>query len=377
MINLVNIKNNNKLNIVNQIIDFNLPNNIYIPINDNNLKKDEYIYKNTFLGDFLVSTSGYINDIEKVNFNNKIINCYEIKNDFKENQKTKYKKAKVNNKEDLLTLLNNYKFNSLKNKISSIDIIENLIVTCVDEEVYFLNESLTLANYYDELLNTIDDLMDIFDIDNSILAIKNTNYNSIKNVKSIVGIFPDIKIKLLPDKYLISYKDFICDYLGVMNSNSLVLTISELLILYNLLNAKDICNQIITISGNALEKSLVIKTKLYTSLKELLQELFEFNTSEYDMFVNGYLKGKKINNKEDIIITRDISCIVINKKEKKDETECINCGACKKICPFHINVKKCFEKKYNNKLCIGCGLCNYICPANRKMKETVWGEYNE
>ena len=63
--------------------------------------------------------------------------------------------------------------------------------------------------------------------------------------------------------------------------------------------------------------------------------------------------------------------------EEDNETECINCGACKKICPFNINVKNCYFDKMKHKNCIGCGLCNYICPAKINLKKVVWGRKYE
>ena len=97
-----------------------------------------------------------------------------------------------------------------------------------------------------------------------------------------------------------------------------------------------------------IKKSIIINTKLYVSLKELLNEFVKFNTNEYDIYLNGYIGGKKIDNLEDIIITRDINSIVINKKENILETKCINCGACIKVCPKNINVKRCYFNSLNN-----------------------------
>ena len=102
-----------------------------------------------------------------------------------------------------------------------------------------------------------------------------------------------------------------------------------------------------TISGDNLKKSIVINTKIGVSLKELIDNFIEIIDPLYDVYLNGYLKGIKVLNIDEIIITKEINTIVINKKEIEEESECINCG-----------------------------LCNYICPAKIKLKEVIMEDYN-
>ena len=369
MINLISLKNNEHINIVYKINKYNAPEKIYIPIQylERNVKINEYIFKNTYFKDYVSSISGTISGMEEINYNNKLIKAVVINNDYKENVKTKSKTIKIDNREDLIKRLNK----SLLNKISNLEIIDNLIITSIDEEYYSIKEFMRLSKNYREILDTIDLLTHIFDLNNALLVTKNTNFNSIKNVKSILGTYPNIKITLAPDKYLIGNKDFLCDYLNKDKTKTLVLTVNEIYDIYSILNGKDITETLITISGNTLEKSLLLNVRLGTSLNEIINEYIKILDDDYEVFINGPMQGYKILNNKDIIISKEIDYIVINKKEILEEEECINCGACNKICPNHINVKKCYLKKLNHIKCIGCGLCNYICPANIRLKEIV------
>ena len=235
-----------------------------------------------------------------------------------------------------------------------------------------------LSHNYPEILETFDFLLNILNLSQGILATKNTNFKSIKNVKSIIGTYPNIKISLLPDKYLISYKEFICEYLNQKKEETLLLTTNEIYAIYNVIKkAKDITEQLITISGNAIKKSLVINIRIGTLLEEVIKEFIEIIDNNYEIYINGYLQGIKISDVSKVIIDRNIDSVIINKMEEDNETECINCGACKKICPFNINVKNCYFDKMKHKNCIGCGLCNYICPAKINLKKVVWGRKYE
>ncbi len=371
MINLIKLKNNNDVNIVNKINDFQSPNSIYIPIVDN-VRANDYVYKNSIINGYVSSISGSITGIKKVLINNELVNAVEITNDFKENAKAKIRKKKVNNKEELIECLKVFKLDFIADKITNIDKINNLVISSIDEENYSMKEFLRLANDYSDILGTIDELTNILGLKESTLATKNTNYNSISNVKSIIGTYPNIKVTLVPDKYMISYKDFLCDYLNIPSSETLVLTTNEVYYIYNALKFKYVDSVLITISGNAIAKSLVINTRLGTSLKEIINELIKITIDDYEVYLNGYIKGRRVSSIDDIIITLDTESIVINQKMSDEVTDCIKCGACERICPCHINVLKCYLNNYSHKRCIGCGLCDYVCPANINLKEIVW-----
>ena len=371
MINLVKIKSNNNINFDNKIYDFKSPKRVLIPISECDYRKGDYIYKNTYFDKYISSISGYIEDVKKIKINNKMNSFLVIKNDYEENVKEKIRKKKINNKEELISVLNIFKFENLIKKMNKD--FSNIIITSIDEEEYSLKEYYYLKYYYQDILNTINDLMKLFNIKECILATKDTNLESIQNVKSIIGTYPNILVNLVPNRYLISYPSFICEYFNYDYNNTLVLTTSDIINIYNSINYKIINETLITIGGTALEKNIVINVKLYTPLSEVLEEYFDIVDNKYEVYVNGTLSGYKVNNIDDVIINLDTSCIIINKSEYLEETECINCGACQRICPFKINVKKCYQEKLNHKKCISCGLCDYICPANLKLKKILGG----
>ena len=374
---LIKLEENPNINMVGKIYEFIDPTKIYIPILTNtSFHQNDYIYKNNYYSNYISSISGYVSGSKKIYLNNKLIDALEVTNDFKENSHIKRRKKKITNREELIENLKRFCLLEIINKLD--DKKSNLIVSCIDEEEYSINEFMRLSNNYDEILMTIDFLSKILNIKNITLAIKNTNAKSIKNVKSIIGSFPNIKIVLLPDNYLIGLKTNLCEFLNLKEEDSLLFNTNEIYDIYTTsIKFRDICEKYLTISGDALTKSFIINVKLGTSLKEIMKKYCKIKDKNYNIYLNGYLSGIKIVKEDDIIITKEVNTIVINKKLKENETECINCGACQKICPVSINPKRCFFNKTINSKCIGCGLCNYICPANIDLKRIVKGDMYE
>ena len=170
------------------------------------------------------------------------------------------------------------------------------------------------------------------------------------------------------------YQINICEFLNV-KENSIVLTTNEIYDIYqSVIKGKEIVEKLITISGDGIAKSYVIRVKLGTALKEVVDKFIEFNTDNYEVYVNGYLQGEKAQSIDELLITKDTDTFIINEKSTFKEEECINCGACFKICPFDINVKKCYFENRQSLKCIRCGLCNYICPAHLNLKKVVGGQ---
>ena len=379
MYNLIKLNIDKNINISYKINEFKSPKNIYIPILSNStFKLNEYIYKNTSFTDYSSSISGNIIDSKIIKLNNKELSSVVIKNDYKENIKKKTKIKKPTNREELINVLREYHLNNIADKIDKQTIISNIVISSIDEEPYSVKELITLSNNYEEVLDTIDYLANLFSVSKCILANKSTNFNSIKNVNSVLGTYPNIDLVLVPDKYLISYKPFLGSYLNLSDAETLTLTTTDILEIYtSVINNSIVEDTIITISGNAIKKGMVIKTKLYVSLSELLDEYIKIIDNDYEIYLNGYISGWKIDIIDGIIITRDIHTIVINKREYKEEYSCINCGACMKVCPVKINVKRCYFNKINNKTCISCGLCDYVCPSNLKLRDRVEGNNEE
>ena len=82
---------------------------------------------------------------------------------------------------------------------------------------------------------------------------------------------------------------------------------------------------------------------------------------------------------DDVIITKDINCILVIEDHFEKNLPCIKCGKCMEVCPAGIYPVLIMEnadntekiKKLKAEKCIECGLCSYICPSKIEVREFV------
>ncbi len=369
----VSLKNDYDLKVSSYITDIINAAFIYVPINDLKtlkIKSNDYVYKEQEIATNVFSpVSGTIVGIKEcLNAHNKLVKTLVIKNDGKErfeNPKLNKKSFKSYTKEEVISILNTFNLTKIVNILKKIK--KSLIINGIEDEIYVANKVMILEKKTDLILETIDFLRQTFNLENTLLVLKNSDTNSISKIYNNVGRYPKIKIKLVPDYYGLEDNLNLQNYLFKENKNISVLDLNDLLVIYNLLkNNKLTTKKYITVSGVGVNSPKVINVKLGTSVIDVLKKVSLKKGKDYIVIINGLMTGRQIDITK-LIVTEDLESIFIWKKENLKEDMCLNCGLCYDCCPRGINPKYIHEhqdiaKKYLDR-CNGCNLCSYVCPS--------------
>lgn len=367
---LIELSVDSSIKVSNKVININKPEYVYIPI----LPSSKLLVKkgtNVKIGMPLISKgndiitspiSGEVTSIKKVITIKGEIDAIEIKNDFTEVtiKESKLKKNILNIKKEVLDkILDLFKVN-LNNK-------KEIILNCIDDEPYILTESFYLFLEYTNFLEVLDKLSDIYKVNVSI-AVKASNNFSINELMNYLGMYTNIKLEIIPNLYLLGNNKLLLKHLGLEEKDTEVIKASNFYHISNFIKKGRLkTDQIITVSGNNIVNSSIIRVKIGTSLKEVFKSIKGLGNSSI-FIVNGLMSGKEIDI-NNLVITNDLTGILVIKKETiektyKKEEKCLNCGACIDICPVGINPLLLKEKNYKEKnKCLKCGLCSYICPV--------------
>lgn len=374
--NLITLNKEYSLLLKDTVTEYLNPNYIYLPVNDDKLliNPKDYIYKGKeILKNKYSPISGRIVGLKNLTDDKFLV----VENDFKEKLENKVSLRKNVNKmskEQLLELVKSFDL-KLYEKLNCN--FSKIIINCIEEQLYVGNYMFLVKEYSNELLEILNNISNILELKEITIIVKDTDYNIIDYLNNIVGIYPNINIKFLPNKYLISEKSILCKYLNI-NEHFIYLNIMELYNLYNFLKRKRIVeDKFLTITGNAIENPQVIKCKMYTKLDDIITNFIKFKSENYVIIVNNLLSNHFCDAKE-LIVTEDIDSIFIMKKREYKEKKCILCGKCNDICPVKIKVSNLINgKNCDYEDCIKCGLCNYICPSYININKDLEGGKNE
>lgn len=368
------------------------------------VNEGDYVYKNQIIArsndkynfPIFSSVSGIVKEfVDKTYIDNKKVKTIKIENDFREKEKEKIgAKKRINQytKEEIIDLFKNcgvvgmsgdyyptyYKYGmELK--------IKKLVVNAIESEPYLTTDYITLSMHTPEILETIDALMEIFEIEESTIVVKDYNQSAMNDLMEYIGSYPKIKIKTVPDIYPIGYEKTLIKYLYNINIKKypiehgiIVNNISTIYEIYRVLKyRKPVTQRVITISGENIKNPQNIIVKDGTLVKDVINYIGGYKKNKLMLISNGPMIGNSLDN-DDVVVNKKLSGIVVIDCQKEEEHDCINCGKCVNICPVRLspvlirntnNIKQ-LEKLNPNK-CVNCGLCSYICPSKIDLREIV------
>jgi len=242
-----------------------------------------------------------------------------------------------------------------------------------------------MFNHPEEILETIDAIIEIMNIKKAYLAINESNQTIIKIFLKYINTYPNIKIYPVLDGYPNGWERFLVqEILGLTydkNPNEVgVITdnVSTIYSIYELLKYnRPQTEKIVTISGPGIKKPANYKVKIGTNFSEIILKTEGYNTKVKNPIIvaGGAMMGTSIPSDE-LIITKDLNTILVLEDTETKITSCIKCGKCSEVCPVGLMPAMIIDNKdklKNSRIdkCIECGLCSYVCPAKIEVREIL------
>ena len=341
------------------------------------------------------SVSGTIVGLEKKYISNgKLVDCVVIENDFKEKYRNKLGKKNditTYSKESFIYALQNCGITEMDGsdyptfmKYEEKEKFNCLIVNGVESEIYSSSENAIMYHHPEEILETIDAIMEIMNIPKAYIAINENNNLIIKKFLKYINTYPNIKIYPIIDAYPSGWeKSLVYTITGKTYDKKpsekgiIIENIATIYSIYELLKySRPQTEKIITISGPGIKKPANYKVKIGTNFNEIILKTEGYTKiNDPVLIAGGAMTGTSIEG-DDLIITKDLNTIlVLDVKENKSD-KCIKCGKCSEVCPAGIMPVMIIDNKEQAKKlkidkCIECGLCSYVCPAKIEVRELL------
>lgn len=406
------IQLNDNIKITNEIREYIKPQIIYVPLENKNgvvykhlVKQGDYVCKGDIVAinesiDFPLhsSVSGYvITGTKKIMNNGKKIKCVVVENDFKEKYRDKIgAKRNLNNysKEEFITLLKKSGITGLGGsdfptfiKYNTEEKIEYLLINGVECEPYISCDKSVIENYTEEILECIDSILEIMKIKKAYIVVKENNLKGIEKIEKYIGTYPNIEISTMPNVYPAGWERNIVEYVldkkydkYPIEIGAIVSNVSTIYAIYEMLKYnRPLTERIITITGTGINKPANVKVKIGALLSEIIENIDGYKEIKNPLFIaGGPMMGNSLPTDE-LVVTKDLNCVLVIDDIEETNYPCINCGKCTFVCPskiFPVLIMKNYNddkkmKDLHPEKCIECGLCSYVCPSKIEVREFV------
>lgn len=147
---------------------------------------------------------------------------------------------------------------------------------------------------------------------------------------------------------------------------------------------KPLLERFVQVSGDALKKNVMFKTRIGTPIRKLVEQCGGFQKKPYKIVVNGLIKGIAVADPDTPVtnIVKSITILSRGAVPDQQQSHCIHCGSCHRACPAKLHPDKFFDNYYYHSplpeaflktalLCTQCGLCNTCCPARLPLFQSI------
>jgi len=167
------------------------------------------------------------------------------------------------------------------------------------------------------------------------------------------------------------------------DSGVLVLNVSTIVGFYRAIKYNEpVINRYFTVGGDGINYPQSFRLRIGTQIKDLLTLCDGYNNDSPEKVVvlGGPMMGQNLLRDDAIVSKTSTSLIVLNKETYKEEP-CIRCASCSYTCPVSLMpvlIRNSVKTKnlnalkiFNVKKCMECGLCSYTCPSKIHLTEFV------
>jgi len=264
---------------------------------------------------------------------------------------------------------------------------EYFIINAVECESYLTSDHCVMMEHAEEVLQGIEIIQNILNPKKTIIGIEANKMDAAKKLDDIIqskGL--NIEVTPLKVKYpqgaeknlikAITGREVPSGKLplevGVINAN-----VSTCYAVYEaIIWKKPLVERTVTISGGAVKNPKVMKVRIGTPIKNLIEECGGLQKDPVKVVSGGPMMGTSFFDMDTPVIKSTSGVLLMTEEEvkKADTTACLSCGKCITACPMGLNPTGMYKYLDFEKLeesigiglmdCVECGSCSYVCPAH-------------
>lgn len=277
--------------------------------------------------------------------------------------------------------------------------VDSIIANGAECEPFLTSDHRLMLDFPDEVLKGVSLTVNAISADSGYIAIEDNKPNAIEKMDELASNYDNITVASLITKYPQGDSTRIIDAVvdrkvpvGARSGavNAFVSNVGTFKALSDAVyEGKPLYERIISVTGPGVKTPKNILARVGSPIIDLINQCGGFNGDVAAVISGGPMSGNQIF-ELDSPVTKTITGIVVLTREEVDfreESPCIVCNECRKVCPSKLNPailnaavhKEKFElaKELHVEECIQCGACSYVCPAKRHLAESIKLAINE
>jgi Na+-translocating ferredoxin:NAD+ oxidoreductase subunit C len=278
-------------------------------------------------------------------------------------------------------------------KLNPIKPVDTLIINCAECEPYLTADFRLMVEKTREVILGIKVVARCLNINKIIIAVEDNKPQAIECFSKECASEPQITVKVLKSFYPQGgEKTLIKNILGKeVPSGKLPFDIGVVVhnvgTIYAIYEAvyknKPLYERVVTVSGSCLENPKNLLVRIGTPIKDLIAACGPLKEEPVKIIFGGPMMGLAQYTDQVPVIKSTTGIVLFNKKEAEtfQESACIRCGACIRVCsqgqmPCMMNLaaeKEMWDDAASFGVldCVECGSCSYVCPANRYLVQSI------
>lgn len=271
--------------------------------------------------------------------------------------------------------------------------IDYIIANCAECEPYITADYRRMLENTEDLISGMRVVLQLFDHAKGIFAIEDNKPDCIEKLRKLTEQEPRMEVKVLKTKYpqgaerqliYATTKRAINSSMLPADAGCIVDNVETMIAIHTaVVEGRPILDRVVTVSGDAIEKSGNFKVLFGTNHRELIEAAGGFKTEPEKIISGGPMMGFAMFTLDAPITKTSSSILGFTKDEvlAHAPSACINCGRCVEACPSRLIPSRLADlaehhdeegfKKMEGLECVECGSCSYVCPAKRQLKQSI------